>query len=92
MYEQARYKKAKSKNLLKYIEEFLFKEPKFTEIVKQMRDFLRLNIKSNENHQIIHLFKIIKILHKFKIFQYHRIGKFINIIDLRKLDFLSAEK
>ena len=33
-----------------------------------------------------------KILNKFKIFKYHQIRKFCNIIDLRKLDFLSAEK
>ena len=46
----------------------------------------------NENHQIIHLFKIIKILNKFKILKYHWIGKFSNIINLRKLDFLSKEK
>ena len=51
-----------------------------------------LMVTSNENHQIIHLFNIIKILNKFKIFKYHRIGKFINIINLRKLDFLSEEK
>ena len=43
------------------------------------------------NHQKIHLFKIIEILNKFKIFKYHLIGKFSNIIDLRKLDFLSEE-
>ena len=47
---------------------------------------------SIESHRIIQLFKIIKILNKFKIFKYHQIGKFINIIVLRKLDFLSAEK
>ena len=45
-----------------------------------------------ENHLIIHLFNIIEILNKFKIFKYHQIGKFINNIDLRKLDFLSEEK
>ena len=44
------------------------------------------------NHRKIHLFKIIEILNKFKIFKYHPIGKFNNIIDLRKLDFLSEEK
>ena len=32
------------------------------------------------------------MLIKFKIFKYHRIGKFSNNIDLRKLDFLSEEK
>ena len=40
----------------------------------------------NENHQIIHRFKIIEILNKFKIFKYHRIRKFSN------LDFLSEKK
>ena len=29
----------------------------------------------NENHLVIHLFNSIKILNKFKIFKYHRIGK-----------------
>ena len=53
------------------------------------RDFV---VTWNENHLIIHLFKIIEILNKFKIFKYHRIVKFSNIIDLRKLDFLSEEK
>ena len=33
-----------------------------------------------------------EILKKFKIFQDHRIRKFSIIIDLRKVDFLSAEK
>ena len=51
-----------------------------------------LVVTSNENHQIIHLFKIIKIFHQFKKFEYHRIGNFSNNIDLRKHDFLSAEK
>ena len=51
-----------------------------------------LVVTSIENHQKIHLFKIIKILIKFKIFKYHRIGKFIIIIGFRKLDFLSEEK
>ena len=41
---------------------------------------------------MMHLFNIIKILNKFKIFKYHQIGKFSNIIDLKKLDFLSKEK
>ena len=41
---------------------------------------------------MIHLFKIIEIFNKFKIFKYHRIGKFSNIINLRKHDFLSEEK
>ena len=45
-----------------------------------------------QNHQIIHLFNIIEIINKFKIFKYHRIGKFSINIDLRKQDFLSAEK
>ena len=40
----------------------------------------------------MHLFNIIEILNRFKIFQDHRIRKFSNNIDLRKLDFLSAEK
>ena len=48
-----------------------------------------LVVTSIENHQKIHLFQIIKILNKFKIFKYHRIIKFSNNIDLRKLDFLS---
>ena len=54
--------------------------------------FWDLVVTLNENHQIIHLLKIIEILNKFKIFKYHRIGNFSNIIDLRKLDFLSKEK
>ena len=33
-----------------------------------------LEVTSNENHRIIHLFKIMEILNKFKIFKYHRIG------------------
>ena len=45
-----------------------------------------------QNHRIIHLFNIIEILNKFKIFQDHRIRKFSDNIDLRKLDFLSPEK
>ena len=45
-----------------------------------------------QNHRIIHLFNIIEILNKFKIFQDHRIRKFSINIDLRKVDFLSAEK
>ena len=49
-------------------------------------------VTSTQNHQIKHLLNIIKILNKFKIFKYHPIGKFSNHIDLRKLDFLSAEK
>ena len=48
-------------------------------------------VTSTQNHRIIHLFSIIKILNKFKIFQ-DRIRKFSNNIDLRKLDFLSQEK
>ena len=48
-------------------------------------------VTSTQNHRIIHLFNIIKILNKFKIFQ-DRIRKFSNNIDLRKLDFLSPEK
>ena len=43
-------------------------------------------------HQIIHLFNIIENLNKYKIFQDHRIIKFSNNINLRKLDFLSPEK
>ena len=34
---------------------------------------------SNQNHRIIHLFNIIEILNKFKIFKYHRIRKFSNL-------------
>ena len=49
-----------------------------------------LVVTSIENQQIIHLFNIIKILNNFKIFKNHRIGKFINNMDFRKLDFLSA--
>ena len=45
-----------------------------------------------QNHQIKHLFNIIQILFVFKIFQDHRIKKFDNNIDLRKVDFLSPEK
>ena len=45
-----------------------------------------------ENHWIIHLFNIIEILKTFKIFKYHWIGKCINNINLRKLDFLSEEQ
>ena len=33
-----------------------------------------------------------KYSNKYKIFKYHQIQKFSNKIDLRKLDFLSAEK
>ena len=54
--------------------------------------FWALVVTSNENHLIIHLFMIIETLHKFKIFKYHRIGKFSNFINLRKLAFLSEEK
>ena len=39
-----------------------------------------------ENHRKIHLFKVVEI------FEDHQIVKFSNIIDLRKLDFLSEEK
>ena len=39
-----------------------------------------------------HLFKIIEILNKFKIFEDQRIGKFSNIIYLEKLDLLSEKK
>ena len=53
---------------------------------------LALIVTSIENHQKIYLFKIIEILDKSKIFKYHRIGKFGNIIELRKLDFLSDKK
>ena len=53
-----------------------------------MRDLV---VTSNENHQIIHLFEIIKILNKFKILKYHRIEKFSNIIDLKKLDLFSQK-
>ena len=49
-------------------------------------------VTSTQNHRIIHLFNIMEILNKYKIFQDHRIRKFCNNIDLRKLDFLSAEK
>ena len=49
-------------------------------------------VTSSQNHRIIHLFNIIEILNKFKIFNNQRIGKFSNNIDLRKFDFLSAEK
>ena len=44
-------------------------------------------VTSTQNHWIIHLFNIIEILNKFKIFQDHQIRKFSNNIDLRKLDF-----
>ena len=40
----------------------------------------------------MHLFNIIEILNKFKIFKYHRIRKFSNSIDLRKLDFKVKKK
>ena len=46
-----------------------------------------LVVTSNENHRIIQLFNIIKILNKFKIFKYYLIRKFINNIDLKKIDF-----
>ena len=45
-----------------------------------------------KEHQIILLFNIIKIFHKFKIFEYHQIQNFINNMDLRKQVFLSVEK
>ena len=41
---------------------------------------------------IILLYNIIKLLNKFKIFEYNWIGKFSNKADLRKQDFLSEEK
>ena len=47
---------------------------------------------SNRNHRTIHIFNIIEILNKYKIFEYHQFQNFSNIIDLRKLDFLSGEK
>ena len=49
-------------------------------------------VTSTQNHWIIHLFNIIEILNKYKIFQDHRIRKFSNNIDSRKQDFLSPEK
>ena len=49
-------------------------------------------VASTQNHGIKHLFKIIKILNILNIFQDHRIRKFGNNIDLRKVDFLGAEK
>ena len=51
-----------------------------------------LVVTSIENHQIIHLFNIVEIFNKLKIFEYHQIGNFINNIELRKLDILSEEK
>ena len=47
-------------------------------------------VTSTQNHWIIHLFNIIKILNKFKIFQDYRIRKFSNNIDLRKVDFVTV--
>ena len=47
---------------------------------------------SNEERRIILLLNIIEIFIKFKIFEYQRIQKFSNNIDLRKQVFLSAEK
>ena len=38
------------------------------------------------------LFNIIKILNKFKIYQYHQIRKFTSNTDLRKQYFLGKEK
>ena len=49
-------------------------------------------VTSTQNHRKIHLFNIIKISNKFKICQDHRIRKYSNNIDLRIVDFLSAEK
>ena len=49
-------------------------------------------VTSSQNQRIMHLCKIIKILNNFKIFKYHRIGKFSDIIDFRKLDFLSSSQ
>ena len=47
----------------------------------------------SENHWIIHLFKIIEILYKFKIFKYHWIRKFSWFIKLeRSLIFSSLKK
>ena len=46
----------------------------------------------NQNHGILHLFNIIQILNKFKIFLNHQIKNFSNSIDLRKQDILSQEK
>ena len=48
------------------------------------------NIDSKSSNNI--LFNIIEILKKHETFKYHRIGKFSNNIDLKKVDFLSAEK
>ena len=44
------------------------------------------------NHRIIHLFSIIKIFKKFKIFEYRRFKIFSKIVDLRKQDVLSQGK
>ena len=49
-------------------------------------------VTSTQNHWIIHLFNITKILNKFKIFNNHSIGKFSNNIDLRKLDSIYSTK
>ena len=40
-----------------------------------------------KEHQIILLFNIIKLLNKFKIFEYHWIRKFSNNADLKKQDY-----
>ena len=45
----------------------------------------------NENHRIIHLFNVIEIFMKFKIFEYHQFQNFSNVIDLRKQVLLNAE-
>ena len=46
-------------------------------------------VTSDRNHRKIHLFNIIQILNKFKIFKHHGIGNFSNNIKLRKQNFLS---
>ena len=70
---------------------FFFKvlESKLLTDLFKVRDEI---VTSNRNQWIIHIFNIIIILNTLKIFEDHGIRKFINIINFRKLDFLSAEK
>ena len=74
------------------IQEFLRLVSKTDSVTSNYTFIWDLVVTLNENHWIIHLFDIIKILNKSKIFKYHPIVNFINNFDLRKLDFLSEEK
>ena len=55
-------------------------------IIKKLSVYLRRGfvVTLNENHQIIILFHIIEIFHKFKKFKYYLIRKFTSNFHLRK--------